>query len=71
MHYTGGCPCGAPRYEVQGEPLVTGHCYRADCRKASGSGFIPFMGFASSAVRDLRSDAAELDFSEGQAGVPT
>jgi hypothetical protein len=28
-----------------------GHCYCADCRKASGSGFIPFMAFASSAVR--------------------
>src|SRR5258705_4915053 len=28
-----------------------GHCYCADCRKASGSGFIPYMGFASSAVR--------------------
>ncbi len=28
-----------------------GLCYCADCRKASGSGFIPFMGFASTAVR--------------------
>lgn len=28
-----------------------GHCYCVDCRKASGSGFIPFMGFARSAVR--------------------
>jgi hypothetical protein len=26
-------------------------CYCTDCQKASGSGFIPFMGFASSAVR--------------------
>jgi hypothetical protein len=49
--YTGGCLCGALRYEAQGEPQFAGHCYCADCRKASGSGFIPFMGFASSAVR--------------------
>ncbi len=49
--YTGGCLCGALRYEAQGEPLYEGHCYCADCRKASGSGFIPFMAFASSAVR--------------------
>ncbi|HLY56098.1 MAG TPA: GFA family protein [Stellaceae bacterium] len=49
--YTGGCLCGALRYEAEGEPSMTGHCYCADCRKASGSGFIPFMGFASSAVR--------------------
>jgi hypothetical protein len=49
--YTGGCLCGALRYEAEGEPLFAGHCYCADCRKASGSGFVPFMGFASSAVR--------------------
>ena len=49
--YTGGCLCGAVRYEAEGEPMFTGLCYCADCRKASGSGFIPFMGFASSAVR--------------------
>jgi hypothetical protein len=50
-HYTGGCLCGAVRYEAEGEPLYAGHCYCTDCRKASGSGFLPFMGFASSAVR--------------------
>jgi hypothetical protein len=49
--YTGGCLCGALRYEAKGEPLYAGHCYCADCRKASGSGFIPFIGFASNAVR--------------------
>jgi hypothetical protein len=50
-HYTGGCLCGALRYEAQGEPLFAGHCYCADCRKASGSGFIPFIGFSRSALR--------------------
>ena len=50
-HYTGGCLCGALRYEAEGEPIYAGHCYCSDCRKASGSGFIPFMGFASDAVR--------------------
>ncbi len=50
-YYTGGCLCGALRYEAEGEPLYTGHCYCTDCQKASGSGFIPFMGFASGAVR--------------------
>jgi hypothetical protein len=49
--YTGGCLCGQVRYEAEGEPLYAGLCYCTDCQKASGSGFIPFMGFASSAVR--------------------
>ena len=47
----GGCLCGQLRYEADGEPMYAGYCCCADCRKASGSGFIPFMGFASSAVR--------------------
>ena len=49
--FTGGCLCGALRYEAQGEPLYTGHCYCSDCQKASGSGFIPFMGFATGQLR--------------------
>lgn len=47
---TGGCLCGALRYEAKGEPVYAGYCCCADCRKASGSGFIPFMGFAAEAV---------------------
>jgi hypothetical protein len=39
------------RYEAQGEPQFVGLCYCADCRKASGSGFIPFIGFSREAVR--------------------
>jgi hypothetical protein len=49
--YTGGCLCGALRYEAVGEPLGSGHCYCGDCRKASGSGFVPFMGFKADSVR--------------------
>jgi hypothetical protein len=49
--HTGGCLCGAVRYEADGEPTLAGYCYCADCRKASGSGFVPFMGFRADAVR--------------------
>ncbi len=49
--YTGGCLCGAVRWEVDGAPKFMGHCYCADCRKASGGGFIGFMGFSAGAVR--------------------
>jgi len=48
---TGGCLCGAVRYEASSEPINAGYCCCGDCRKASGSGFIPFMGFDASAVR--------------------
>ena len=47
---TGGCLCGALRYEAASAPQYAGYCFCADCRKASGSGFIPFMGFPASAL---------------------
>lgn len=49
--YTGGCLCGAVRYEARGEPLSQGYCFCRDCRKASGSGFIPFLNFRADSVR--------------------
>jgi hypothetical protein len=47
---TGGCLCGALRYEAQGEPVFSGYCCCDDCQKASGSGFAPFMGFPAPAL---------------------
>ncbi|MBN9590448.1 MAG: aldehyde-activating protein [Alphaproteobacteria bacterium 64-11] len=47
---TGGCLCGDLRWKAHAAPRYMGLCYCADCRKASGSGFIPFMGFDASAL---------------------
>jgi hypothetical protein len=41
--FTGGCLCGAVRYTMTGAPSVQGHCYCADCRHVSGTGFMPFL----------------------------
>jgi hypothetical protein len=49
--WTGGCLCGDVRYEAEGEPQYSGFCCCADCRKASGSGFMPFLGFPGGSVR--------------------
>lgn len=48
--YSGGCLCGGLRYRARGTPLFAGLCYCRDCQRASGSGFMPFIGFAKSAV---------------------
>ena len=48
---TGGSLCGAVRYEASGAPLFAGLCYCADCRKASGAGAVPFMGYPKDAFR--------------------
>ncbi|MDV4154138.1 MULTISPECIES: GFA family protein [Rhizobium] len=36
---TGGCLCGAVRYEVWGEPYQSGLCHCKTCRKITGSAF--------------------------------
>lgn len=37
MAVTGGCLCGAVRYELNAPMLFGGFCYCTDCRKSSGS----------------------------------
>jgi hypothetical protein len=33
---TGGCACGALRFEVTGAPIFDGHCHCRECQKTSG-----------------------------------
>ena len=39
LRVTGGCLCGAIRYEYDGEVGPAGYCHCADCRRISGSAF--------------------------------
>lgn len=48
--YSGGCQCGAVRYQVTVEPLTLYRCHCTDCQKQSGSAFglsmvVPIEGF--------------------------
>ena len=48
---TGGCLCGAVRYEADGEPDWTALCYCRDCQRTSGSGYVPVMGVKRARMR--------------------
>lgn len=37
--FTGGCLCGAIRYEVKSDPVRAANCHCDDCRRATGASF--------------------------------
>ena len=36
--FTGGCACGAIRYEISAEPVFMNDCQCRDCQQSSGTG---------------------------------
>ncbi len=48
--HTGGCRCGAVRFEATGEPLSVGYCHCSDCRRATGAPVAAFVGFQADDV---------------------
>ena len=46
--YSGGCLCGAVRYQAEVEPKFSFNCHCRDCQKASGGAFAPIAFFAQS-----------------------
>ena len=48
---TGGCLCGAVRYECAGEPVFSLFCHCRDCQRQSGSGYIAAARMPASGFR--------------------
>ncbi len=51
MEWTGGCMCGAIRYEVSEPPRESGTCHCHTCQQFSGSAYFAFARFSASAFR--------------------
>ncbi|WP_018701177.1 GFA family protein [Amorphus coralli] len=45
MTYSGGCACGAVRYETASAPIFQNHCQCRDCQHASGTGHASYLTF--------------------------
>jgi hypothetical protein len=45
MKLTGGCHCGAIRYQVDGEPQHVALCHCTDCRRNAGAPMVSWAAF--------------------------
>jgi hypothetical protein len=48
---TGGCHCGAIRYEVEGEALTHALCHCTDCRRCAGAPMVGWTMYRADAVK--------------------
>ncbi|MEP3437068.1 MAG: GFA family protein [Hoeflea sp.] len=55
--YTGGCACGALRYETRSQPIFENHCQCRDCQKRSGTGHGSYLTFPNRAEVAITGDA--------------
>lgn len=51
---TGGCACGAIRYEITAMPLLLYACHCTECQRRSGSAFALNMPVATEALRIVK-----------------
>lgn len=67
LPFTGGCACGAIRYECSAEPIMMGKCHCRDCQHISGGAFVPFVIVLSEAFRLTRGNL-QYHFTESLKG---
>lgn len=55
--FTGGCACGAIRYEVASEPISMLHCQCRQCQQKSGTGHGSYLTFNTRSSVKLEGNA--------------
>ena len=68
--YTGGCACGAIRYEISAEPLMMNDCHCLDCQRESGTGHGSHLTFPRTGVK-LTGEAKRWDMVADSGNVKT
>jgi len=52
--FSGGCACGAIRYQSTAKPVVMLHCHCRDCQRSSGGPFSSFVVVPAAAFKLLQ-----------------
>ena len=66
--FTGGCACGAVRYEIGATPAAMVDCQCRHCQQRSGTGHGSYVTFTSRAAVRLTGQASEWEIT-GDAGT--
>jgi len=64
---TGGCACGAVRYECSSEPLFSGHCYCRDCQRSSGAAMASVLLVPKAGVKILSGEIRYFELTSDSA----
>ena len=64
MNLTGGCHCGAIRYEVSGEPITHALCHCSDCRRHSGAPMVGWTMYPEDALVITKGEPKVYESSE-------
>jgi hypothetical protein len=59
--YTGGCACGAIRYETSDETILMSDCQCRDCQRKSGTGHGSYVAFPNRERVKLSGEAKHWD----------
>lgn len=51
--FTGGCMCGAVRFEAHGDVRDVGYCHCESCRRHTGAPLVAYVGVEADQVRFL------------------
>jgi len=66
--FTGGCVCGAIRYEVNAEPIMMFNCHCRDCQRTSGGAFTPVVYVPAKAFKITKGSPRYYSTPSGMAG---
>ena len=63
--WSGGCMCGAVRYEATGEPVGLAYCHCESCRRHSGAPVSALAGFKIDDIKFTKGERSLYASSEG------
>lgn len=69
--YTGGCACGAIRYEIASEPVFSNDCQCRDCQRKSGAGHGSYLSFTDRKNAKLEGEATHWNMVADSGNVKT